>query len=69
MTKKGQNVSQVSHKGRLAVLVSSARCDREEIGTLSCHIRRSVLLLVRFLFSDMNIYTFLLDKFIFGAII
>ena len=40
MTKKGQNVSQVSHKRRLAVLVSSARCDREEIGTLSCHIRR-----------------------------
>lgn len=40
MTKKGQNVSQVSHKRRLAVLVLSARCDREEIGTLSCHIRR-----------------------------
>lgn len=40
MTKKGQNVSQVSHKRRLAVLVSSVRCDRKEIGTLSCHIRR-----------------------------
>lgn len=34
MTKKGQNVSQVSHKRRLAVLVSSVRCDRKEIGTL-----------------------------------
>lgn len=41
MTKrKEQDVSKVSEKRKPAVFESSVRCDREEIGTLSCHIRR-----------------------------